>query len=82
MRKTGCRFSGAIALAQIAQAHLRSRSSAVSDPIDSETGSRVLFCRDFVSMSIHRNIAIEMMSVPRNIAIEGANRWPLRGKLL
>jgi hypothetical protein len=41
-----------------------------SEPIASETGSIFLLCRDFVSMSIYRNIEIEMMSIPRNIEIE------------
>jgi hypothetical protein len=77
----------AIELAQSARAGLHrkaggqfssSRSGVASDPIASETGSTFSSFRNFASMSIYRNIEIEMMSIPRNIEIEGAKWFPLR----
>jgi hypothetical protein len=39
-------------------------------PSRSQTGSTFLLCGHFASMSIYRNIEIEMMSIYRNIEIE------------
>jgi len=57
MRKTGCRFSGAIKFTQIAQAYLRSRSNTLKS---------ITF---MTSMSIYRNIEIEMDVITRNHAM-------------
>jgi hypothetical protein len=58
----------------LARPHARHHSGlavpASGMPATSETGSTFLFCRNFASMSIHRNIEIEMMSIHRNIEIE------------
>jgi hypothetical protein len=49
---------------------IQAHAKAVADPVESETGSRVLCGRNVASMSIYRNIEIEMMSIHRSIAIE------------